>query len=173
MFSYRKPLAALLVLIAFGPSSCGYALVGRGTALPPDIRSIRIPVFDNASNEPGIENVVTREVKAMFIRDGRLEVVEGTGPDSALTGVIEKYELKPLAFDDRGSVTSYMAELRIMVVHRTPGAGRVLARRRVEFKEIFKVDASMAGSEGQRMAALSRSAAAAAESILSLVVESF
>jgi len=165
-------LGAVLA-IALQAASCGYALVGRGTALPPDVRSIRIPVFDNASAEPGIENVVTREVRAKFIQDGRMSVVDETGADSALTGVIEKYELKPLAYDGQGNVSSYMSELRVLVVHRTPGAGRVFARRRVDFREIYNVDASVSGSEGQRMAALNRTAGAAAESILSLVVESF
>jgi len=161
-------LAALLSL-----ACCGYSLVGRGTALPPDVRSIRIPVFANATGQPEVETVVTGRVKDKFIQDGRLSVVEGPAADSALHGVIEKYELKPLSYDSQNNVTQYLAEIVVSVTHSMADSGRVLARRKVDTKEVFKVDASVAGSESQRMAALNRAADAAAISILSLVVEAF
>ncbi|MDH5509738.1 MAG: LPS assembly lipoprotein LptE [Nitrospinota bacterium] len=140
-------------------------------ALPPDIRTITIPVFKNSTGEPDIENVVTRSVKDRFIQDGRLSVVDSAA-DSVLYGVVAGYGLRPLSYDDQNNVTTYLAELNVSVIHKT-ASGHLLSRRRVDTKEVYKVDASLAGSESQRNEALKKSASTAAESILSLVVEAF
>ena len=174
MFQVCKITAALAWLVmAISFSSCGYSLVGRGSVLSPDIRSIHIPVFSNTTGEPDVETAVTRSIKDRFIQDGRLAVVGRDLADSTLSGTIEKYELRPLSYDEQNNVTSYAAHLKIQVVHTAADDGRVLSRRKVDTNEVYKVDASVSGSENQRMEALKRSAATAAESVLSLVVESF
>jgi len=141
-------------------------------ALPPDIRSIRIPVFSNQTQEPDIENIVTRSIKDRFIRDGRLSVVDSDTADSVLTGIVLRYNLRPLSYDTQNNVTSYLAELNIAVTHKT-ASGQVLSKRKVDTKEVYKVEQLVAQSEINRKVALLEAASTSAESILSLVVEAF
>ncbi|MDH5477106.1 MAG: LPS assembly lipoprotein LptE [Nitrospinota bacterium] len=141
-------------------------------ALPPDVRSIRIPVFSNQTQEPDIENIVTRSIKDRFIRDGRLSVVDSDTADSVLTGIVLRYNLRPLSYDTQNNVTSYLAELNISVTHKT-ASGQVLSKRKVDTKEVYKVEQLVAQSEINRKVALLEAASTSAESILSLVVEAF
>ena len=153
--------------------SCGYSLVGRGSALPPDVRTIGIPVFKNVTDQPDLEQLATREVKNRFIQDGRLDVAPVGSADSVLLGVVEAYRLQPMSYDSQNNVTSYLVTMYISVKHQMRDGGRTLSQRTVSTNEIYKVTSSVAGAEGERLNALKKASATAAESILSLVVESF
>ena len=72
-------------------SSCGYHLAGYGSALPPHLRTIAIPVFKNSSSEPNIHRDATDEVRRAFITDGRLTVVGTRKADMILRGTLTNY----------------------------------------------------------------------------------
>ena len=68
-------------------SSCGYALAGRGNALPADITIIGVPYFVNQSSEPEIERVIGDAVRAEFQSKGKYRVQpDEAGVDGLLTG---------------------------------------------------------------------------------------
>lgn len=170
----RSALRKLLPLAAAAAflGGCGYALVGKGSALPPDIRSVSIPLFENRTGEPELDIVFTRVLRDEFIRDGRLKVAESS-PDSTLRGAILAYTLRPLAYDERKVVTQYAVDLTVEVAHTAESDGRKLIRQRVQTTWQYDVDASVTESESQRAAASVEASRKAAETILSLVIESF
>jgi hypothetical protein len=56
----RNPLgAAAIALLALSASGCGYALAGRGNTLPSHIRRIGVPMFENHSNTPDLDRILT------------------------------------------------------------------------------------------------------------------
>ena len=55
-------------------AGCGYALAGRGNALPADIRTIGIPDLINESTYPDIDRVLTSMLRAEFQGKGRYVV---------------------------------------------------------------------------------------------------
>ena len=62
------------VLVLTQPCGCvglGYRL---GSSLPPDIRSVYVPVFVNRTGEPRVETEATRAAKQEFQRDGTLHL---------------------------------------------------------------------------------------------------
>ena len=90
----RLFLFCFLLLPIFA-QSCGYSLVGKGTALPPGISSASIPLFENLAGEPNLETNLTNAVKDAFIRDGRLSIKSGKTADAKISGVVESYILRP------------------------------------------------------------------------------
>jgi len=162
------PVAALIVFLG----GCGYALVGKGSALPADIRTVSIPLFENRTGEPELDTVFTRALRDEFIRDGRLKVVE-SAPDSTLRGAIVAYALRPLAYDGDKKVIQYAVDLAVDVAHTSEPDGRKLTRQRVQTTWQYDVDESVTESESQRAAATVEASRKAAETILSLVIESF
>jgi hypothetical protein len=114
-------LGVCLVLTAFGSLSCGYALAGRGNALPAEITIIGVPYFTNVSSEPEIERVIGDAVRAEFQSKGKYRVQpdEG-GVDGLLTGTVTQVELRP---------TAYTPE-------RLPSAFALVVTASVEFKNM-------------------------------------
>lgn len=61
-------------LICLG--SCGYQFQGSGTILPEDIRSVYIPLVQNDTPQPGLEQAFTESVRSRFEQYGALKVVD-------------------------------------------------------------------------------------------------
>jgi outer membrane lipopolysaccharide assembly protein LptE/RlpB len=100
-----------LALIAMMPS-CGYHFSGTGGIVPQDAKTISVPVFFNATNEPYVDVDVTQAVVEEFLTDGRLKVVSLEDADLALRGRIVKYEAVPLSYN----IQSYVQQYRVMLV---------------------------------------------------------
>lgn len=57
-------------------SSCGYQFQGGGSVLPPEIKTVAIPLVKNQTSSPGVELVLTEALRARFDRFAALRVVE-------------------------------------------------------------------------------------------------
>lgn len=165
-------LALFFLLLSFA-AGCGYALVGTGSSLPPGIETVSIPLFENKTGEPDIDTIITAVVKEEFIKDGRLKVDDSAAADSELVGVILGYGLRPLAYDAENNVTEYMVNLSLRVTHIGKPGGKVITSQTVNTNWRYEVDPSITAAESQRLDAVKTAAERAAESIVSLVIESF
>lgn len=85
-----------LLLLTFLVGCAGYAPVPQ--LLPPHIKKISIPTFENNTVYYGIEEKFTLRVTEEFLRDGRLEITREENADAVLKGVITRYVLQPLAY---------------------------------------------------------------------------
>ena len=113
--------ASSVALASVAMSSCGYALAGRGNALPADITIIGVPYFVNQSSEPEMERVLGDAVRAEFQSKGKYRVQpDETGVDGLLTGTVTQVELRP---------TAYTPE-------RLPSAFALVVTANVEFKNM-------------------------------------
>ena len=175
LISRLKAFAPLAVAVAVAGSvcGCGYGFVGRGSALPPDVRSITIHTFDNKSGEPGLDIIVTGAVRDEFTADGRLTVDDSGRADSTLTGVIESYSLQPVAFKSTGEASEYNVSLSISVIHKTTRPEKILLKQKVSVNWRYVTQGTITASEGQRLLATKEAAKKAAETLLSLVIEAF
>jgi outer membrane lipopolysaccharide assembly protein LptE/RlpB len=99
-----------LVLLVF---SCGYHISGTGGIVPEGVRTISVPVFFNATNEPYVDVEVTQAVVEEFMTDGRLKVVSPEEAELALRGKVVKYEVTPLSYNPQAFVQQY--RVRIVV----------------------------------------------------------
>lgn len=165
-------LAAAVTVVGY-ISGCGYALVGRGSALPPGVKSVSIPTFQNKSGEPELDIIVTSAVRDAFTVDGRLVVDDSGRADSTLTGVIESYSLQPVAFKSNGVASEYNVTLGVAITHKSARPEKILIKQRVSVDWRYVAQGTIATSEGQRLLATKEAAKKAAEALLSLVIEAF
>ncbi|VAX25366.1 hypothetical protein MNBD_NITROSPINAE04-945 [hydrothermal vent metagenome] len=168
-----KKYCALCLVFVFTAGACSYSLVGRGSSLPADVRSVNIPIFRNFTGEPDIETIVTRVIRGEFIKDGRLKVDDSSSSDSTLTGEIRSYTLKPLAYDQDNNVTEYLVTLSIFLVHKNNHTGKILQKRKVDTTWQYPVDPSISLAESLRQNAIETAAFQASDTIISLIIESF
>ena len=108
----RTAGVALLCAAALVCVSCGYALAGRGNALPEKIRIIGVPDFTNRSTVANVDRVLADAVRREFINKGKYEVrPESGGVDGLLTVTIISALPRPKTFDTDNRPSSYVIEV--------------------------------------------------------------
>jgi hypothetical protein len=89
---FRLSLGFTLLSAALIPAlSCQRVMPVR--TLPSWVRGIYVPMFQNESFEPGLEELVTRLTQEEFLADGRVQVVRKSEADLQLIGVIKAYQI--------------------------------------------------------------------------------
>lgn len=77
----RKLAFLLLSLSIF---SCGYQFQGSGSILPPDIKTIAIPIAENNTTESNLGERFTESLRSRFERYGVVKIVENEGEADAV-----------------------------------------------------------------------------------------
>jgi outer membrane lipopolysaccharide assembly protein LptE/RlpB len=89
------------LLVAAASAGCGYALAGRGNALPAHIQTIGVPDIVNQSIKSEIDQVLTEAVRAEFQSRGRYSVhPEGAGVDAVFRATITSVTRQPLTLTE-------------------------------------------------------------------------
>jgi len=109
-YSRVAAIPALLCSLLILPA-CGYHMAGTGSHLTPGMKSVFIPVFENKTMEPIVEEELTPAVIREFLQDGRIEVADSSRADMVLKGSVVSYKETPISFDASQNVLEY----RIMV----------------------------------------------------------
>ena len=108
MFRLSWRSRCLLLCGVLLTSGCGYALAGRGSFLPADIRVVAIPQLQNQSTFFNVEQVLTERLRAELIGRGKYRVVtEPVGADASITGVITGINATPSGLNAQGLATRY------------------------------------------------------------------
>jgi len=179
--SVVKMLLAVLLSASVGLSSgCGYALAGRGSSLPPTVRSIGIPLFINSTPIFDLEQILTQRVRLEFIGRGKYQVVpDATGTDAALTGEITSVSLQPTAFNAQQQASRYAITVVVKVTLKDLKADKTLYENPgLTFRDEYEVTNSATSADvgqflGQNKDALDRLSTDFARSIVSTVLEAF
>ena len=107
---------ALNVLILFGilfVSSCGYySLKG---SLPPHLKTVAVPLFDNQTAEFGITETLTDAVIDEFVRDGSLKIAERSDADVLIEGKIAGISDRAGAYDQQEVVQDVKVYITVRV----------------------------------------------------------
>lgn len=94
-FCHWLPIACcLLPILLIG--CAGY--ISSPQILPPNIKKIAIPTFENKTIYYGTEEKFTLRVIEEFLRDGRLEITDETNADAIIKATITRYVLEPLTY---------------------------------------------------------------------------
>ncbi len=120
----RFPALCSLVLLL----SAGCASYRFGSAVPEELRTIAVPVFENASGFPKIDATVTQYVLREFQREGTFKIASLDDASVKLLGKLVRSDQQPLNYDRNfGSRTSeyrYTLVAEITLVER--GTGKLL-----------------------------------------------
>jgi outer membrane lipopolysaccharide assembly protein LptE/RlpB len=91
------PVAAALL----GLSGCGYHTLGAATHLPPDLKTLSVPLFATRTEAYHTEAVMTDAVIREFATRTRFRVtpIESPDADAVLHGTILKESIAPLTYN--------------------------------------------------------------------------
>src|SRR5712692_8767431 len=86
------PSAFCLLVGALGAlsSACGYHVAGRADRLPPDVKTIAIPIFVNQTSRFRIEQQMTQAVTREFVERTKFRITpDPAHADAVLKGVVK------------------------------------------------------------------------------------
>ena len=118
---------ALIVVAATATSNCGYALAGRGSFLPTDIKIVGIPLLENGTPLPRIDQRFTEKIRTEFINRNKYEIVSTTGgADAVLSGAITGFTNTPVGFTEQQLASRYAFTVTMRVQFTDRRNGQVL-----------------------------------------------
>ena len=118
----------ILTLTATLLAVSGCSTYRFGSSVPEELRSVAVPVFENASGYPEIDAVVTQYVLREFQREGTFKIRTVDNASLKLLGKLVKSELQAVSydrnFDSQASEYRYSLVAEITLVER--GTGKLL-----------------------------------------------
>ena len=118
------PLAAFVVSL----SGCGYHTLGAATHLPPDIKTISVPLFNSRTEAYHTETVMTNAVIRELATRTRFRVIPTESPDAGavLHGTILNEQVTPLTYNSSTQQSSSFIITIVASVTLNGADGRVL-----------------------------------------------
>ena len=175
----RRPFLQLIVLLALGVSlACGYSLTGRGSFLPPHIKSIGVPTFENLTPVYDIDRRVSERVRSELIGRGKYAVQPtAAGADAVIDGHILSITIAPSAFNEQRQAIRYQLVLTARIEFRDVSSNKVIwSNPAMQFREDYTISGTVTDPNaffGQDVDALDRLATEFARTLVSAILEAF
>lgn len=169
----RGVLAVLLApMVSVALGGCGYSL---RTSLPPGIQSIHVPVLENRTQEPGIEDFITQALTQAVAQSGRVRIARNAqDADAVLEGAVVEYRLNALSFNRSANVTSYRLIIGLSLVFKDLKQNQILWKQdRIEERADFLVSGQVTQTLAREELAVQRAAVDVARAIVSFALEGF
>ncbi|MEO8096831.1 MAG: LPS assembly lipoprotein LptE [Acidobacteriota bacterium] len=156
--------------------SCGYQTAGKGSLLPPNLKSVSIPAFGNTTARYKLTDVMPQAFANEFIAHTRYRVVSNPGQaDMILEGNILTYAFNPTIFDpvaQRANVADLRVTLQVKLVERA--TGKVLYQQATfEVKESYQISPDASAYFEESDLALRRASERVAQRVVTAILENF
>jgi outer membrane lipopolysaccharide assembly protein LptE/RlpB len=162
-----------LVLTAAG---CGYHVAGTGASLPPDVKTIAIPMFVNISHRFQIEQMVSEAVTREFIERTSYRITpDPRQADAVLRGTIRDVRAGVITIDPATGRASSMqiqvtADVKLVDQH----SQKILfSNSRYVFREQYQISPSQSGLFEEDTPALKRLSQDLARTLVTAILENF
>jgi lipopolysaccharide assembly LptE-like protein len=184
-------LVSLGVLLAF--ASCGYHTAGSSSVLPPDVKTLAIPSFQNQTHTYHLETGLTGAVIREFNTRTRYRVVQtaaqldsqsaapakqtpapANDADATLQGTVVSAQVAPVAYDSvTGRASSGLVTI-VMKVTLTARDGRVLySNPNYVFRDQYQISNELASFFEEQGPALDRLEREFSRTLVSNILEAF
>jgi outer membrane lipopolysaccharide assembly protein LptE/RlpB len=171
----RKVVAIAMMGLLPMLAGCGYHQVGAATHLPPDVRTLAVPIFVSKVQGFRTEMIFTQAVVRELNARTRYRVLTATDTgDAVLHGTILNETIAPLTYDaSSGQTSSYLITVTAQVSLVGDG-GKVLYKNdALAWREQFQSTQDLSGSVQEDSAAVRRMANDFAQALVSDMLESF
>lgn len=168
-----QPFALFLLVVTL--AGCGYALVGRGSNLPPEVRRVQLMPLENATPRSQVDQILTRALSTELVNRKRFEVLSSAeGADAVLTGTVSSFTLSPVTFDAEGRATEYEIAIVVGVKFKQLVPETLLYENdSYLFRSSYQVQASELGFQDRETPAIEATAKDFAESLVTDLLEGF
>lgn len=137
MKSFFKSCAFALCASLMLAGCANYRL---GTTLPPHLKTIFVPTFENRTVEPNIEQKITTAVRRQFQHDGQLKIVSSENDaDIVLKGTLTSYDVDSLLRDKNNpnATRRYRATISCALDARERETGKAIVAQTVTGNTTF------------------------------------
>ncbi len=167
----RRAARAAVLLLGLLAGGCGYTVGGQ---LPPNVKTIAVPMFKNLTKQPAVEDVMTSAVVSAFANTG-IKVVPVQQADSILEGEIVEYNVQSIAYDSSINAEVFRLRMRLNLQFRDVRNNTMIWRQEgLEDRADFRSRGDVAQTISQeRTGAVSQAAAEIARRIVSLALDRF
>lgn len=169
-----RAFAAILLVLPL--AGCGYHQTGAAAHLPPDVRTLAVPIFKSRVQAFHTETVFTEAVvRELNTRTRyRIQPAASSSADAVLRGTIEQQAVTPLTYDPTsGQTSSYLVTITASVV-LTAHDGRVLYRNDAfGWHDQYQSTQDLSGFVQEDSAAVRRIAHDFSQALVSDMLESF
>lgn len=155
---------------------CGYALVGKGSNIPEDVRQVYVQPFENQTQRTQAEQFLTEAIADEMVTRQRFAVASSAREaDAVLSGTVVGFGVTPVTFDNQGRATEYEISITARVAFRRSGGdGEVLwSNDRYLFRENYPVEVDQADYFDREDLALEEASRRFAETMVSDLLEGF
>ncbi len=122
----RPRALALAGAVAFLAGSCAYT---TSTALlPSHLKTVAVPVFENATSEYTLQQEITDAVLARFVQDNHLRVVDERSADCVLRGKVLAYKNAVFGFSTQNRSQEYRVTITVSILFKDQVKNRELWR---------------------------------------------
>ena len=157
-------------------SGCGYHTLGAATHLPPDMKTLSVPLFATRTNAYHTETVMTNAVIREFAERTRYRITpaESTGADAVLQGTILKEVITPFTYNSSTQQSSSFLITIIVSVTLKGADGKVLYQNpNYVYREQFQATTDLTTFIQEDPGAVERISRAFARQLVGDVLEGF
>jgi outer membrane lipopolysaccharide assembly protein LptE/RlpB len=168
--------AAFATLILFGIGGCGYHTLGAATHLPPNVKTVQVPVFATRTDSSGAETAMTEAVIRELETRTRFRVTSDSraDADAVLEGTILKQATTPLTYNSSTQQTSSFIITIVASVTLTARDGKILYQNKnYVFREQYQATTNLPTFFQEDPAAIQRLSRAFAKQLVADVLEGF
>ena len=157
-------------------AGCGYALVGRATSVPEDVKAVYLKTFENRTQRTQLDQILTRAVADELVTRRRFQVVGATdGAQAEIRGAVIGFDVNPVSLDAQGRATEYeiIITAQVRFVRLDEAQSVIWASDRYQFRHSYPVDVSRAQYFDRENLALEDVSDDFAETMVSDLLEGF
>jgi outer membrane lipopolysaccharide assembly protein LptE/RlpB len=165
---------ALVSLLLACLAGCGYHTLGAATHLPPDVRTLSVPVFATRTEAYHTEALMTDAVIREFAARTRLRVTpdSGGGSDAVLHGTILTQTVRPLTYNTSSQQSSSFLITIVVAVTLNGRDGQVLyENKNYTFRQQYQSTTNLATFFDESPAAEERLSREFAKALVADVLE--
>jgi outer membrane lipopolysaccharide assembly protein LptE/RlpB len=170
-----RSLAVAVAGLAFlCPLGCGYHMLGAATHLPPNVRTLSVPVFATRTEAYHTEALMTDAVIREFAARTNLRVSpdSGAGADAVLHGTILTQTVAPLTYNTTTQQSSSYLITVVISVTLTDHEGKVLyENKNYTFRQQYQSTTNLATFFDESPGAEERLAREFAQALVADVLE--
>jgi outer membrane lipopolysaccharide assembly protein LptE/RlpB len=136
-------LGTLLAALA----GCGYALVGRSSNIPADIKAVYLQPLTNQTQRQQVEQSLTQAIATELVTRQRFSLVGSESQANAeVTGAVTAFTVTPVTFDQTGRANEYEIAITAQITFKRTGTeGKVIWKSdRYTFRENYPLDPTAA-----------------------------
>ena len=174
-FAHVSIIAAISFTL-LGISGCGYHTLGAATHLPPDIKTLSVPVFATRTESYHTETVMTQAVIRELATRSRFRVTPDENPDAdaVLRGTILKETVAPLTYNTSTQQSSSFLITMVVSVTLTGRDGKILyENKNYVFRQQYQATMDLPTFLQENPAALERLSREFARQLVADVLEGF